>query len=183
LVVVFDGGGVIQWETDVACRLPLTSCRLPVVCQLRDRGSGIGFKNKPDIFPFAVVKCIYNIWKDLFHRKSIIPLRFPKDFMFELSESEWIKFKKSGYYGENESLRSQFVTLKNGKRGQHRSASKYLEAANRERLPARSFPPWIQGGWGVQIRHPSISKFKTLNWALTTASPPQSQVNTHGRQA
>ena len=48
--------------------------------------------------------------------------RFPKDFMFELSEKEWIKIRNTATYNENNSLRSQFVTLKNGSRGQH---SKY----------------------------------------------------------
>jgi len=48
--------------------------------------------------------------------------RFPKDFMFELSEDEWLKIKISANYSETDSLRSQFVTLKSGSRGQH---SKY----------------------------------------------------------
>jgi hypothetical protein len=42
--------------------------------------------------------------------------------LFELTEKEWLKFKKSVACNENISLRSQFVTLENGNRGQH---SKY----------------------------------------------------------
>jgi len=48
--------------------------------------------------------------------------RFPKDFMFELTENEWLNTKNSIDYNEDGSLRSQFVTLKSGNRGQH---SKY----------------------------------------------------------
>jgi hypothetical protein len=48
--------------------------------------------------------------------------RFPKDFMFELTEKERLKVKNSVAYNEFNSLRSQFVTLENGNRGQH---SKY----------------------------------------------------------
>ena len=40
--------------------------------------------------------------------------RFPEDFMFQLSQEEW------------DSLRSQIVTLKNGKRGTHRKYMPYV---------------------------------------------------------
>jgi protein associated with RNAse G/E len=50
--------------------------------------------------------------------------RFPKDFMFELTENEWLNAKNSVDYNEDVSLRSQFVTLKSGNRGQH---SKYKQ--------------------------------------------------------
>ena len=56
--------------------------------------------------------------------------RFPKDFMFELTEKEWLKVKISVAYNDNNSLRSQIVTLENGKRGQH---SKYKPFAFTEK--------------------------------------------------
>ena len=45
--------------------------------------------------------------------------RFPKDFMYELTEKEWLSIRNSENYKDQNSLRSQFVTLKVGNRGQH----------------------------------------------------------------
>src|SRR5688572_32655524 len=52
--------------------------------------------------------------------------RFPEDFMFRLSEEEWREIQATlDAVSENNSLRSQTVTLKKG-RGQH---SKYMPYA------------------------------------------------------
>jgi len=53
--------------------------------------------------------------------------RFPKDFMFQLTEHEWkaLSIQINDFEMGHDSLRSQFVTLKN-KRGQH---TKYLPYA------------------------------------------------------
>ncbi len=71
-------------------------------------------------FDLAELYCIeVKVLKQAVRRNLV---RFPKDFMFELTEREWLKFRNSAIYKEENSLRSQFVTLKNGNRGQH---SKY----------------------------------------------------------
>ena len=71
-------------------------------------------------FDLAELYCIeVKVLKQAVRRNLV---RFPKDFMFELTEREWLKFRNSAIYKEENSLRSQIVTLKNGNRGQH---SKY----------------------------------------------------------
>ncbi len=52
--------------------------------------------------------------------------RFPEDFMFQLSNEEWEGLKEViETQGGNQSLRSQFVTLKN-ERGRHRKYLPYV---------------------------------------------------------
>ena len=70
---------------------------------------------------------LYNVATKVFNQavKRNIE-RFPEEFMFALNETEWEFLRPQFGASNNESLRSQIVTLKKGGRGRHR---KYLPYA------------------------------------------------------
>ena len=99
--------------------------------------------------------------------------RFPEDFMFQLTKGEWEILRSqivTANVLENEgdsSLRSQFVTLKNG-RGQHK---KILPYAFTE-LGVAMLSSVLRSPLAIQVNIGIMRAFVTMRQALATISVP-----------
>ena len=99
--------------------------------------------------------------------------RFPEDFMFQLTKGEWEILRSqivTANVLENEgdsSLRSQFVTLKNG-RGQHK---KFLPYAFTE-LGVAMLSSVLRSPLAIQVNIGIMRAFVTMRQALATISVP-----------
>ena len=99
--------------------------------------------------------------------------RFPEDFMFQLTKGEWEILRSqivTANVLENEgdsSLRSQIVTLKNG-RGQHK---KFLPYAFTE-LGVAMLSSVLRSPLAIQVNIGIMRAFVTMRQALATISVP-----------